>query len=115
MRLIISSVLLLLAGCAAQPRADEKTAYTDYWNCAFDAARPYVNDYSLSAQEAAMRGLAQCNPAYTQYRTAHERYVRSRVRPDGYEMATTLAQHGALQKRRELTRRMVAWIGDQRQ
>jgi len=114
MRALICLAVLLLAACAAQPRSAENAAYEAYWDCAFAAARPYAAEPTLTAHEGAMRAQAQCNRAYGRYQAAHEAYVRSQVRPDGYDVATSLAQHGALQKRRDVTRRLAAWITDLR-
>ncbi|GAB3674247.1 hypothetical protein [Salinisphaera aquimarina] len=112
--LLCCGLVIVLAGCASHPRDQRQAAYEAYWNCAFAEARPYIDDHQVSPSAAAMRAQAQCNDSYAQYRTVNSDYVRSVVRPDGYEMATRLADQSALQKRRDLTQRLTTWVAQAR-
>jgi len=115
MRLLITcGMAVLLAGCAGQPRDQRQAAYDDYWNCAFDAARPYIAQRDLPAREAAARAQVQCNTAYTRYKAARAAYARAVVRPEGRELSERLSDVATLQKRRDLLRRVTEWVEETR-
>jgi hypothetical protein len=105
----------LLAGCASSPRQDPtEPAYQRYWQCAYGAAMPYAEDYSVSPRAAAMRAQAACNASYRAYRDARIRYVRSVVPSQDRTMATTLGTQAALARRKAVTQRLTELVADAR-
>lgn len=111
MRLLITcAAVAVLAGCAGQPRDQRQAAYDDYWDCAFEAARPYIPQRDLPAREAAARAQVQCTTAYERYKAARAAYARAVVRPESRDLSERLSDAATLQKRRDLLSRVAAWV-----
>lgn len=107
-------LVLVLAGCASQPKEAADAAFTAYWRCAYAAAMTHTTDTRMEPHAAAMRAQAACNPAYETYRAQKTRYVRSVVPDSERAMASSLADNAALQRRKEVTRRLTEIVAEAR-
>ncbi|AWN16259.1 hypothetical protein [Salinisphaera sp. LB1] len=108
--LVVASMLTGLAGCASQPSSPIQDAYNDYWTCASNAVRPFIDQRDLTSHEAALRAQAQCNPSYRKYRAAQIAAVRHTVPADSYDMADPLGAQQALVWRRRVTKALDDYV-----
>ncbi|MES1955892.1 hypothetical protein [Salinisphaera hydrothermalis] len=108
--LVAASVLAGLAGCASHPASQTQDAYNQYWACASQAVRPYVNQRNLTSREAALRAQAHCNDSYQVYRARQIAMVRRTVASDSYDMADQLGAQQALVWRRRVTQALDDYV-----
>ena len=106
---------VLIAGCAGGPPEDPtEPAYQRYWQCAYGAAMPYAADYSVSPRSAAARAQSACANVYRAYRDARINYVRSVVPSHDRDMATTLGNQAARERRKMVTQRLIELVAEAR-
>lgn len=108
--LVATSVLAGLVGCASNPSSPTQDAYNEYWACASNAVRPYINQRDLTSREAALRAQAHCNDSYQAYRAQQIAVVRHTVASDSYDMADQLGAQQALVWRRRVTKALDDYV-----